>query len=195
MNVNIAIVVTLVEIELVAGTAPNNPIVRLCAMPSPTICFYLGFLLLISSILTTLKFRLPFNMSSTPKGFPWRPALYGFAEDFGAVEMRGGKAFREQMERRYMASAQFRRLILVLSYTWGIGLILAAILSTVLIMVLSEDVGFGVGWAVPFVWSVLLGVGTKTYAYECLRKEREEWHCDEEVKESVTSSVDSAIVS
>ncbi len=63
-QVNILIVITLVEIELVAGTAPNNPIVRLCTMPSPTICFYLGFLFTGSAILTQMHKKIPFNMSS-----------------------------------------------------------------------------------------------------------------------------------
>jgi hypothetical protein len=86
LQINILIVIILVEVELVAGTAPSNPIVRLCAMPSPTICFYIGFLFVVSAILTHIRVKLPFNMSSTEKGTPQRPALLAFVGDAGAIE-------------------------------------------------------------------------------------------------------------
>src|SRR6187402_1533166 len=130
LQVNILIVITLVEIELIAGTAPNDPIVRLCAMPSPTICFYLGFLFCGSAILTQLGIKLPFNMSSTEKGMLWRPALLAFVEDAGGIEGQGGVEYRKQVMKRYEVSPLFRRMMLLLSWGWGIGLICAAIVST-----------------------------------------------------------------
>jgi len=181
LNVNIAIVITLVEIELVAGTAPNNPIVRLCAMPSPTICFYMGFLFLFSSTMASLRVRLPFNMSSTPKGTPWRPALLGFIEDFGAIEMRGEKGFRAQLMRRYDESFMFRRMIMVISWCWGVGLLVVAIVATVLIMVLPENIGFGVGWGLPYACSAVMAVFTIIFAKKSLRREREAWATPKQV--------------
>jgi hypothetical protein len=86
LQINTLIVIILVEVELVAGTSPSNPIVRLCAMPSPTICFYIGFLFVVSAILTHIRVKLLFNMSSTEKGTPQRPALLAFVEDAGAIE-------------------------------------------------------------------------------------------------------------
>lgn len=142
---NIAIVIFLVEVELIIGTAPNNPIIRLCAMASATASYYFGFLFLLSSALTSMRRSLPFNMSSTPKGSPWRPALYGIVEDFMAVEMNGQKAFRAQLSKRYEASGMFRRMIQVLSWCWGVGLLVVAIATTILITVLPDNAVFGVG--------------------------------------------------
>ncbi len=175
LQVNILIVITLVEIELVAGTAPNKPIVRLCAMPSPTICFYMGFLFIGSSILTQLRKPLPFNMSSSDKGTPWKPALLAFVEDAGAIEGQGGVDYRRQVMKRYEVSARFRRMMLVLTWCWGVGLIIIAIVATVLIMELSENIGFGVGWGLPWVWSAGCAFVTIAYVKYQLRTEKAEW--------------------
>src|SRR5271167_3318214 len=134
-HANIAIVVSLFETELVVGTSPTNPILRLCAMPAATICFYFGFVFLLSSTFTALKYRLPFNMSSTPKGSLWRPALFAFIEDFGAIDLQGEQAFRKAMMQRYETSFMFRKMIQTLSWCWGIGFLAAATAATVLIIV------------------------------------------------------------
>jgi hypothetical protein len=175
LQVNVLIVITLVEIELVAGTAPNNPIVRLCAMPSPTICFYLGFLFCGSAIATQMAWKIPFNMSSTEKGSTWRPAMLAFVEDAGAIEGQGGVAYRAAVMKRYETSPRFRRMMLLLSWGWGIGLICVAIVATVLIMELSEDIGFGVGWGLPWAFSAAYVFCTVIFVKVQLRKEKEEW--------------------
>jgi len=179
LQINILIVIALVEIELIAGTAPNDPIVRLCAMPSPTICFYLGFLFIGSAILTQMRKKLPFNMSSTAKGTTWRPALLAFVEDAGAIEGQGGVEYRKQVMKRYEVSPLFRRMILLLTWGWGIGFIILAIISTVLIMELSEDIGFGVGWGLPWAGSAVLSIFTVIFVKWSLKKEYAEWRSKE----------------
>lgn len=179
LQINILIVLAFVEVELIASTAPNNPIVRLCAMPSPTICFYLGFLFIRSAILTQMHWRLPFNMSSTDKGMPWRPALLAFVEDAGAIEGQGGVEYRKQVMRRYEISPCFRRMILLLSWGWGMGFIILAIVSTILIMELSEDIGFGVGWGLPWAGSAVLSVLTLLFVKSSLKWEKAEWRSKE----------------
>jgi hypothetical protein len=183
LHVNLMIAIALVEIELVVATAPSNPILRLCAMPSPTLTFYFGFLFIISAILTQMKARLPFNMSSTEKGSLWRPALYAFMEDACAIEAQGGLSYRHQLRARYDASPLFRRMLLRLSWMWGIGLIAAAIATTVLVMVLPEIEAFGVGWGVPWAMYMLLGAGTIFLCHHDLNKERAEWRLKDEIIE------------
>lgn len=175
LQVNVLIVITLVEIELVAGTAPTKPIVRLCAMPSPTICYYLGFLFCSTAIATQLRWKIPFNMSSTEKGSTWRPAMLAFVEDAGAIEGQGGVDYRAAVMKRYEVSPRFRRMLFLLSWAWGVGLICIAIVSTVLIAVLSEDIGFGVGWGLPWAFSAVWVIFTAIFLKAQLRKERAEW--------------------
>jgi hypothetical protein len=144
-------------------------------MPSPTICFYIGFLFVVSAILTDIRVKLPFNMSSTEKGTPWCPALLAFVEDAGAIEGQGGVDYRRNVMKRYEASPLFRRMILILTWAWGLGFIIVATVSTVLIMVLSENIGFGVGWGLPWAWSAFLSVLTVIFVRKSLDKERAEW--------------------
>lgn len=144
-------------------------------MPSPTICFYLGVVLCGSAILTQLRVKLPFNMSSTPRGTPWRPALVAFIEDAGSIEGRGGLQYRENVMKRYEASHVFRHMVLMLTWFWGIGLLTAATIATALIMTLSYDRGFGVGWGLPWVWSAAWTLLTMVYVKRELRREGEQF--------------------
>jgi len=189
LHVNILIVITLFEIELVVGTIPDHPWVRVVAMPSPTICFYFGFLFCGTAILTSMQKKLPFNMSSTPKGTPWRPAMLAFIEDAGAIEGRGGVKYREAVIKRWEVSPRFRRMILILSWIWGLGLLFIAIVATILIMLLDVDVGFGVGWGLPWVWSAGLSVVTVLFVKHEVRKEKEEWRAKEFPNSTGTPSV------
>jgi hypothetical protein len=157
------------------GTFPEKPIVRLCAMPSATICYYLGTLFLVTAFLTQKGYRLPFEMSSTPKGAPWRPALLTILEDTGAIEARGEIAHREAVIKRYEASPLFRRMLLRLTWFWGISLMIIAIVTTVLIVALEERVAFGVGWGLPYVWSALFGLWTVRFVKKSLHEERMAW--------------------
>ena len=174
-NVNFAICASIFETLLLIGTFPEKPIVRLCAMPSATICYYLGTLLLVTAFLTQKGYRLPFQMSSTPKGAPWRPALLAILEDTGAIEARGELAHREAVMRRYEASPPFRHMLLRLSWFWGISLMVIAVVTTVLIVSLEERIAFGVGWGLPYVLSALFGLWTVRFVKKSLREERSAW--------------------
>ena len=175
LHVNILIIIFLIEVELVVGTIPEHPLVRLCAMAPPTICFYLGFLSCGSAYLTTKKKILPSNMSSTEKGQPWRPALLAFIEDAGGVEGGGGPEFRMSVMRRWEVSPQFRSMIMWLSWVWGIGFILNGIASTIIIFLTSEDVGFAVGWGLPWALAAIQSIWTVPFTRRCTRKEWAEW--------------------
>jgi len=158
------------------GTFPETPIVRLCAMPSATICYYVGTLFLVTAFLTQKGYRLPFSMSSTPKGALWRPALLAILEDTGSIEVRGELAYRKAVMKRYETSPLFRSMLLRLTWFWGIGLLVIAVVTTVLIVSLEEEgVAFGVGWGLPYVWSAMLGIWTVGFVKKNLKEERAAW--------------------
>jgi hypothetical protein len=115
-------------------------------------------------------------MSSTPKGSPFRPALLAILEDSGAIEYRGEQPARIAVLRRYEASPLFRRMIQRLSWFWGVGFMVIAIAATILTFGLEEeDVAFGVGWGVPYVWASVYGVGTVVFVKASLKEERRLW--------------------
>jgi hypothetical protein len=174
-NVNFAICASIFETLLLIGTIPEVPIVRLCAMPSATICYYLGALFLVTVFLTQRGYRLPFNISSTPKGARWKPALLTILEDTGAIEARGELAHREAATKRYEASPLFRRMMLRLTWFWGIILMIIASVTTILIVALEERVAFGVGWGLPYVWAAMFGLWTVRFVQRSLKEERSAW--------------------
>jgi hypothetical protein len=145
-------------------------------MPSATICYYLGTLFLITAFLTQNGYRLPFDMSSTPKGALWRPALLAILEDTGAIEARCELAHREAVMKRYEASPPFRRMLLRLTWLWGVALMIIAIVTTILIVALEEKIAFGVGWGVPYLWSALFGLWTVRFVKKSLNEERIAWN-------------------
>lgn len=114
-------------------------------------------------------------MSSTPKGSVWRPALAVMLEDFGSIEGRREVAFRQAVMRRYEASPLFREMLLRLTWMWGFGLLFIAILATILIMVLKENIAFGVGWGLPFVWVAVYMIWSIVFVKKSLKVERETW--------------------
>jgi len=164
-----------IEVELVVGTIPNHPWVRVCAMTTATICYYCGFLLIGSAIFSHLEWKLPFNMSSIPKGSPWRPAMYPIIEDFGALEMSGERAFRKQLLLRYDASPLFRRMLMLLTWGWGLFFLVVGAGTTVAIALLPEDIGFGVGWGMPWICVIFMTLATVVYTRRALQYERDEW--------------------
>ena len=112
-------------------------------------------------------------MTPPPKGSPWRPALYGFVEDFFANEMRREKAFRAQMTRRYETSSIFRRIVAILSWCWGVGFLIVAVATTGLVMLLPESVLFGVGWSLPYLCSAIMAMVMAVFVKWSLRRERD----------------------
>lgn len=140
-----------------------------------TINYYCGFLAIFTQIWHDLGWQLPFNQSSTPKGSVWRPALLVFIEDFGAIECSGERDYRAAILARYDTSPDFRKMIQKLSWFWGIGLIISGVGATVAIMLLPEDVGFGVGWGIPPVCVAPLALITNFWVKSMTKKERRRW--------------------
>ena len=171
-NVNFAICATIFETVLFIGTWPKNPTIRMCAMVSSIICYYTGIIFLVTAYLTHRQYRLPFNMSSTPKGSPWPPALLAILEDTGAIEARCEVAHREAVMRRYKCSPLFRTMLLRLTWLWGFGLVSIATVTTILIAVLEENIAFGVGWGLPYIWVAIFGIWTVRFVRRSLEEEK-----------------------
>jgi Sec-independent protein secretion pathway component TatC len=58
----------------------------------------------------------------------------------------------------------------------GLGFIVTAIVTTFLILVLKEDVAFGVAWELPYVWAGIYMIGTVVFVKRSLKKERRLWN-------------------
>ncbi|KAK5279673.1 hypothetical protein LTR16_007482, partial [Cryomyces antarcticus] len=104
-----------------AGTIPEEPPIRLLAMPVSSLVFAFGVELLVVDVCRLLGVRAPVRVSSLKRGEPLRPGIYSIIEDVVAVDGSGGTAFRERLNARYEASHYFRQMLHRLTLFWAIA--------------------------------------------------------------------------
>lgn len=164
-----------VMIELIAGTCPHDPPIRVLAMPAPTMMFAIGVELLLVDILRIMKVPAPCRISSLPQGAPLRPGIYAYIEDICAVDGSGGTEFRQRLNLRYQASKAFREMLHRLTLFWAIGAIITSAVCTAIIFTITRDAAYVVGWVLPFVWAGIWAAITIQWVKRDLKKEYEQW--------------------
>ena len=117
-------------------------------------------------------------MSSTPRGASFRPALLAIIEDSASIEARGELAARLAVMKRYESSPLFRKMIERLSWFWGVGCIVIAIITTILIFSLEEKVAFGVGWGLPYILVTTFVLVSTVFVKASLKEERRVWRAN-----------------
>jgi len=172
---NLSIAWLAVMIELIVGTIPENPPIRLLAMPAPSMLFAFGIQMLIIDVLRLTGFKAPIRISSLPRGTPMRPGIYSLIEDVCAVDGSGGTEFRQRLNLRYMASHYFRQMLHRLTLFWAIGALVAASASTAIIFTCSRDVAYVIGWTLPFAWAGVWALATTLWVQRSLKHEAQVW--------------------
>jgi len=172
---NLSIAWMAVMVELIVGTVPREPPIRLLAMPAPSMLFAFGLQMLVIDILRLCGYRAPIRISSLPRGTPLRPGIYSIIEDVCAVDGSGGTEFRQRLNLRYMASHYFRQMLHRLTLFWAIGALAAAIASTVIIFTCSKNVAYVIGWTLPFAWAAVWAIITTKWVQMSLAKEESVW--------------------
>lgn len=167
---------TVVIVELIVGTCPTNPPIRLLAMPLASALFCFTLILAAIDYMRWRKIPSPFAISSQPKGSIPRPSIYNIIEDVVSVDGCGGAEFRARLSVRYESSHAFRRMISRVGLSWWISGLFVAVLTTVLVSTLTHDAAFVVGWSVPFFWAGIWALGTILYVRKQLRYEAETWN-------------------
>jgi hypothetical protein len=173
---NFSLAWIIIMIELIVGSVPEHPYIRLLSMPLVTMLFVFGTQLLIMDAMRYFEIPAPVRISSVPKHAQLRPGIYSLIEDVCAVDGSGGTEFREALTRRYMASHVFRAMLRRLGEFWAFGAEGCAILCTILIFTLDwGDAAFRMGWSVPFVWAGIWAGLTIPYVQRELKKEADLW--------------------
>lgn len=149
-------------------------VLELASIPLTMLILYVCLELLIAQGFTTFGIRAPFRISSIAPGETVKPGVYVIAEDVVAVDAKQGRAFREAFRARYEASPAMRSHLQRLDLMWGAsGLMVVAIVFGVVFGVENKLVGYGVGWALPWVWAGSMALITFRMGSNLLRKERE----------------------
>ncbi|QGA14289.1 hypothetical protein EYB26_001942 [Talaromyces marneffei] len=174
-QINFTIVWLILAVELIVGTVPTIPYIRLLAMPLPTVMFYFGAVHLTLDILRMTGHKAPFRISSTPQGSVMPTALYVLVEDIVAVDGGGGQSFRYALRKRYLSSPYFRRMLFEMNCFWAGGSLITAAAITAIIFTTPINVAYTLGWSLPFAWAGIWTLITFPWVRAELRRERETW--------------------
>lgn len=129
-------------IELIAGTCPHDPPIRVLAIPASTMLFAIGVELLLVDILRLAGIRAPCRISSLPQGSLLRPGIYAYIEDICAVDGSGGTEFRQRLNLRYQASKAFREMLHRLTLFWAIGAIVCSAVTVAIVFTIQRDAAY-----------------------------------------------------
>ncbi|OAF62325.1 hypothetical protein VC83_00793 [Pseudogymnoascus destructans] len=100
---NLSLAWIAVMTELIIGTIPREPPIRLLTMPVPSMVFAFRLELVLVDALRLLGIPSPVRISSVTRGAPLRPGVYSFIEDVCAVDGSGGTEFRQRLNLRNAA--------------------------------------------------------------------------------------------
>ncbi|KAF2740380.1 hypothetical protein EJ04DRAFT_548422 [Polyplosphaeria fusca] len=164
-----------VMIELIVGTIPRNPPIRLLAMPPATMVFCIACEFFLIDILRYAGVRAPCRISSLPMGAPLRPGIYAYIEDICAVDGSGGTEFRQRLNLRYQASKAFREMLHRLTLFWAAGAFGCTVVTCAIIWTVQRDAAYVVGWTVPFLWAGIWTAFTIPWVQRSLKHEYTEW--------------------
>ena len=129
-------------IELIVGTVPHEPPIRLLAMPLPSMIYAFAVQMVIIDIMRYFKIPAPMRISSLPRGSPLRPGIYSIIEDVVAVDGSGGTEFRQRLNLRYLSSHHFRLMLHRLTLFWAFGAFAIATATTVIIFTTHKNVAY-----------------------------------------------------
>lgn len=131
--------------EIVIGTLPKEPMIRLLAMPLPKLLALFGLELGLLELMYIFRMRAPFRMSFVVKGQIMRPSIYQFIEDIVAVDGNGRTAYQMRLSEKYEASPYFRRMLHRLSIFWALSASLVSEGITYIVYSVNRDNVYIVG--------------------------------------------------
>ncbi|KAJ5192592.1 hypothetical protein N7449_008734 [Penicillium cf. viridicatum] len=172
---NILVSWVIIIAELVVGTVPDPPWMRILAMPVSSIFLVFALEMLVFELMYIYELPAPFRISSVPKGEPMRPALYPLLEDIIAVDGKGGTRFRDRLDQRYKSSPPFRSMMHRVTMLWAVPLVVVAGGTLAGVFIADRELAYTLGWSVPVIWAGIWVVLTVIWIRVELRRERHYW--------------------
>ena len=146
--------------------------VRVVSLPLSALLAYVCLELVLAQAGMALSMRAPFRFSSLARGEPQRPGTFIIAEDVVAVDGKQGRSWRQAWIARYEASPALRSHLRRMDMLWGVtGLCVVAVVFGCTFGVDNHDVGYAIGWALPWIWAGLMTVLTIQMSKSMLRSE------------------------
>ena len=148
--------------------------VLVVSLPLSVLLLYVCVELLLAQAAMAFGMRAPFRFSSLAKGEPQRPGTFVIVEDVVAVDGGQGRAWRSAWSARYEASPALRSLLRRLDMLWGTtGLVVVAVVWGLAFGLKNKEIGYAVGWALPWCWAGIMTIVKIQMSKATLRKEAE----------------------
>lgn len=142
------------------------------SLPLSALLLYVCLELVLAQAGMAAGMRAPFRFSSLVKGEPQRPGTFIIVEDVVAVDGKQGRAWRQAWIARYEASPALRSHLRRMDLMWGVtGLCVVAVVLGCTFGVDNHDVGYAIGWGLPWIWAGLMTVLTIQMSKSMLRRE------------------------
>ena len=142
------------------------------SLPIAVVLLYVCLELVLVQILMAFNLTLPFRLSSIPPHGKLRSGSSIIVEDIIAVDGGAGQSFRQTWNDRYERSAPLRLLLMQMDLLWGIsGLMLVAAIFGLVFGVDNGEVGYVVGWLLPWTWAAVVASITFWMSKAMLKRE------------------------
>jgi hypothetical protein len=128
---------------------------------------FLGILM----VITLVPIKIPIGVNSHARGTRLRPFVYYAAEDFIAVDGLQDREFRVRYNARYDSSKAFRRMFLMLTFWWILGILVYIGCVSAIIWILDFHYAFGSSLGVLFAYIIIWA--TVSYFYVDVEMERQ----------------------
>ncbi|KAJ5272364.1 hypothetical protein N7478_007489 [Penicillium angulare] len=156
---------------ITSGITTEN--LQIVSLPLSILILWVSAQMTIAEILLALQIKVPFRMSSLQKSDTLRPGVYVIVEDVVAVDGKQGRAWRQAWNDRYISSPIFKQFLSQIERIWAVtGLSVVAIIWGVVFGLENHEIGYALGWALPFAWGAGMALITTVLAKRMLRQEK-----------------------
>jgi hypothetical protein len=135
--------------------------------------FIMGFLGILMAITTFVPFKIPIGINSHARGTALRPFIYYAAEDFIAVDGLQDREFRVRYNERWENNKSFRRLFVMLTLWWMLGVCVYIGCVSAVIWTVEFHIAFGLTLGILFSYIALWAAATYAWVMFEMHRERE----------------------
>lgn len=137
--------------------------------------FLMAFLGTLMVVTTLIPIKIPIGINSHERGTRIRPFIYYAAEDFIAVDGLQDREFRVRYNQRYETSKAFRRMFVLLTLWWELGVAVYIGCVSAVIWVLPFHIAFGLSLGVLFSYIATWAAGSYVYVNWEMNRQRKKF--------------------
>ncbi|WPH02384.1 Hypothetical protein R9X50_00524700 [Acrodontium crateriforme] len=170
-NWNFLVGFIILTVLISVGISSEN--LRVVSFPLSVLMLMVCSHMVLFPVLLSMRVTAPIVVSSIRRGQQLRPATYVITEDVVAVDGGKGQTFRQAWNDRYEVSSALRAHLARMDLIWGTsGLAVVAIIWALIFSFTNPEIGYAIGWSVPWIWAGIMALVIARMSQNMLRKEQ-----------------------